>query len=87
MVQVEYDRKFLKEVKKLPLPQRKLLAQKLDLLAHDPFDLRLHTKSLNTPLQGIFSFRVNREYRALFRFVASDRIFIFSVKHRKDIYR
>ena len=84
---IEYDRTFLKEVKKLPLSQQRLLAQKLLILTNNPFDTRLHTKQLSTPLEGIFSFRITREYRVLFRFVDAEHIFVFSAKHRKDIYR
>ena len=84
---IEYDRAFLKEVKKLPSPQKKLLVQKIALLSGNPFDSRLHTKQLSTPLEGIFSFRITREYRVLFRFIDAEKIFIFSVKHRKEVYR
>ena len=84
---IEYDRAFLKEVKKLPSPQKKLLVQKIALLSGNPFDSRLHTKQLSTPLEGIFSFRITREYRVLFRFIDAEKIFIFSVKHRREVYR
>jgi mRNA-degrading endonuclease RelE of RelBE toxin-antitoxin system len=84
---IEYDRAFLKEAKKLPFTQQKLLVKKFALLSGNPFDSHLHTKQLSTPLEGIFSFRISREYRALFRFVDAEHIFVFSVKHRKDVYR
>jgi mRNA-degrading endonuclease RelE of RelBE toxin-antitoxin system len=84
---IEYDRVFLKEVKKLPQQQQRLLAQKLVILLNNPFDSRLHTKQLSTPLEGVFSFRITREYRVLFRFIDAERIFVFSARHRKDVYR
>ncbi len=84
---IEYDRVFLKEVKKLPPQQQRLLAQKLVILLNNPFDSRLHTKQLSTPLEGVFSFRITREYRVLFRFIDAERIFVFSARHRKDVYR
>ena len=86
-MKVGFDKIFLKEVKRLPVPQQKLLAQKINLLVSNPFDTRLHTKSLSTPLQGIYSFRVTREYRVLFRFVSAEEIMLLTVKHRKDVYR
>lgn len=84
---VQYDRKFLKQVGKLPARYQELLARKLELLQQNPFDTRLHTKQLSTPLEGVFSFRITRDYRVLFRFVDADHLFVFSVKHRKDVYR
>ena len=86
-MKVEYDKKFLKLVKKLPKREQLMLAKKIPLLQNDLYDSRLHTKQLSTPLEGIFSFRINREYRVLFRFLSADQIFLFSVKHRKDIYK
>lgn len=86
-MEVTYDKNFLKEVKKIPRQQQILLAKKIQLLSDDPFDGRLHTKPLSSPLEGIFSFRITRDYRVLFRFISTESIFLFSVKHRKDIYR
>lgn len=82
-----FDKKFLKQAQKLPLAQQKKLATLLETLADNPFSSKLHTKQLSTPLQGVFSFRINREYRVLFRFMDADTIFLTHVKHRKDIYR
>jgi mRNA-degrading endonuclease RelE of RelBE toxin-antitoxin system len=82
-----FDQKFVKEVKKLPSNQQSKLVKLLDILVENPFDSRLHTKQLSPPLQGLFSFRINREYRTLFRFLDADSIFLTHVKHRKDIYR
>lgn len=86
-MRVTYDKSFIKRVKKLPVSQQRLLAKKLAYLEHNPFDSRLHTKQLSTPLEGIFSFRITREYRVLFRFAAADELFLMDVRHRKDIYR
>ena len=87
MVEVRYSKNFLKGVKQLPVSQQKLLAKKLSLLQSDPFDSRLHSKQLSTPLQGIFSFRISREYRVLFRFADATTVVLIRAKHRKDIYR
>lgn len=86
-MEVRYDNSFLKEVKKLPNNIQLVLAKKILYLQDNPFDNRLHTKQLSTPLEGIYSFRINREYRVLFRFESATVIFLISSKHRKDIYR
>ena len=86
-MKIEYDSKFLKQVKKLPKNQQAKLAFLIPLLQQNPYDSKLHTKQLNPPLQGIFSFRIDREYRALFYFTSSDSIFLTHAKHRKDIYK
>jgi len=84
---VRYDSSFVKSVKKLPKDIQRALAKKILYLQDNPFDSRLHTKQLSTPLEGIFSFRINREYRVLFRFDSPTAVFLLSTKHRKDVYR
>jgi len=82
-----YDKQFLKQVRKLPKVQQQKLARLLLVLENDPYDIRLHTKPLSVPLQGLYSFRISREYRIIFRFLDEETIFLNSAKHRKDIYR
>lgn len=53
-----YDRKFLKQVKKIPLKQQKRLSELLVFLEENPFDSRLHTKQLSSPLEGLFHFEL-----------------------------
>jgi len=86
-MQVTYDKTFLKSVQKIPAAQQRILARKLELLQQNPYDSRLHTKALSTPLTGIYSFRITREYRVLFRFIDPEIIFLVTAKHRKDVYR
>ncbi len=86
-MRVSYDRSFLKQVQKLPKRHREMLASRMEVLLLNPFDTRLHTKQLSSPLEGVYSFRITRDYRALFRFISEEEIFLLRVKHRKDVYR
>ena len=87
MVRVYYSDRFRKSAKRLNEKQQARLARLVVLLRENPFDPLLHTKSLSGRLAGIYSFRVTREYRALFRFLSPDEIFLIDVGDRKDIYR
>ena len=49
-------------------------------------DPRLHTKKLKGETAA-FSFRITREYRVLFMFVASETALFVTIGHRKDVYR
>jgi len=84
---VVYSRTFLKESKLLPKVIRNKLAYLLELLAHDPFHPTLHTKQLSGKLTGFFSFRITRDWRAIFVFRDVNTIQLLKVAHRKDIYR
>ena len=87
MVQLIYSKHFLKSIKKLPTPIKNKLATKLELLQKNPFHPLLHTKSLTGPLFGFYSFRITREWRVIFQFLAPEVIKLIEVGHRKDIYK
>ncbi len=78
---------FVKDAQHLPESVQEKIARQVDICAHNPFDSRLHTKALSGSFQGLFSFRIGRDYRALFRFVDSATLFLARVAHRSDIYR
>jgi len=87
MVQLVYSRHFLKSVKKLPASIQNKLATKLELLQKNPFQPLLHTKPLTGQLFGFYSFRITREWRVIFQFLAPEIVMLIEVAHRKDIYK
>ncbi|MBI4088514.1 hypothetical protein HY415_00230 [Candidatus Kaiserbacteria bacterium] len=78
---------FAKDARRLSESVQKKLALQINICAHNPFDIRLHTKPLSGSFQGLFSFRIGRDYRALFRFIDPATLFLARVAHRSDIYR
>ena len=87
MIQLIYSKHFLKSIKKLPTSIKNKLATKLELLQKNPFHPLLHTKPLTGPLFGFYSFRITREWRVIFQFLAPEVIKLIEVGHRKDIYK
>lgn len=56
-------------------------------LIKDIFNSKLHTKKLKGfPDEHIYSFRITRSYRGIFR-LSGDNIILFALGHRKDIYQ
>ncbi len=86
MMRVIVGVQFAHDAHRLPLSVQERLAYQIGILSIQPFDTRLHTKPLAGSLQGLFSFRIGRDYRALFRFVDSTTLFLVRVAARKDIY-
>lgn len=86
MVRVYYGDHFKKQVKKLTEKQQVKLARLVVLLKENPFNSQLHTKSLSGKLIGIYSFRLERDFRALFKFLSPNEILLFDIGNRKDIY-
>lgn len=82
-----YSKDFIKAAKLVPKPAQKKLAILLEILREDSFNQKLHTKPLVGPLKGYYSFRITRDWRAIFNFIDSQKIFLIDVAHRKDIYK
>lgn len=87
MIALSYSNRFLKNVRRLPKAQQKKLAALLEVFQTNPFEHLLHAKPLASELAGIYSFRITRDWRVLFRFESPFEIVLLDVTHRKDIYR
>ena len=87
MITLEYTKTFLKEARNLPKTLKPKLAEQLERLSKNPFDPQLKTKPLKGKLAGYYSFRITREYRVIFEFLTPTTIKLFTLAHRKDIYK
>ena len=87
MVRVYYGNHFLKRIRSFDEKQQKKLARLVVLLKENPYHSQLHTKSLSGEFSGIYSFRVTRDFRVLFKFLSPDELILVDIGHRKDIYR
>ena len=77
---------FLKSAKNLNATLKLKLKFCLDILQKEPFDNRLHTKSLKGSLSGFYSFRLGGNYRVIFK-IKLEEIFLIDIGHRKDVYK
>jgi len=87
MIAIRYSDHFLRAAGKIPKLQQKKLALLLELLGHNPFHPKLHTKHLTGQLSGLYSFRITRDWRVIFQFLSPKEIHLVDVANRKDIYR
>ena len=87
MYQLTFSSQFLKSAEKLDNKVKPKLKSNLDMLAENPFDARLQTKSLSGKLSGQYSFRLGKDCRVVFKFYSNVTIFLLNVGNRKDIYR
>ena len=78
---------FERSLKSLPFDIQERADEQIAFLKSDLRDPRLHIKKLRKPLDGAYSFRITRNYRALFYFDKENNIIIFDADNRKDIYR
>ena len=85
-MKVYYTENFTKNVRKLDLKQQAKLTELVVLLKKNPFNPQLHVKKLSGKLSRVYSLRINRDIRALFKFLSPDGIILYDIGHRKDIY-
>ena len=71
----------------MPRKDQILVSHQEKLLADNIFNPKLHTKKLQGfPNDRVFSFRITRSYRGIFRLNGQD-VVLFAIGHRKDIYK
>lgn len=87
MRQLVFGRKFLGSAEKLENKLKPKLKTSLDILLKNPFNPRLRIKSLSGKLSDLYSFRLSKDYRVIFKILSDEEIILINVGHRKDIYR
>jgi len=87
MIEVEYNRDFLKDLKKLPRSIQKKLGDLEDMFRENPFHPELHSKGLHGKLRNLYSFRITRDYRVIYLFLDEEKALFLFVGHRKDVYK
>lgn len=84
MYKLKYTKAFEKDLKKLSRSGQKTVAQKLKILAENPFYPSLRTKKVQG-LDNIFEMSVNMDIRVLWRYENGVIILLLDVGHHKDI--
>ena len=87
MKKIRYKKEFLRKFKSLPKKIQEAYAELEKKLKENPFHPHLHSKGLHGKLRNFYSFRITRDYRAIFELASEDEIFMTTVGHRQDIYK
>jgi len=91
MIEVVWDDKFKRIFKKWAKKHPDLIDEfkfKLELFCNDPFDPSLKTHSLRGELSGLYSARINFQYRLVFGFTNSGRnsIILINIGTHEEVY-
>ncbi len=79
-MRLEYKPEAVKQLKKLPYPEKKKVIRKLELLVADPYC----GKSLKGELEGLKSLRA-WPYRIIYE-IRGKSLIVFSITHRQSAY-
>lgn len=87
MIQINVTDKFEKRYGKLPLNIQKKAEKQQELFCQDPFHPSLHTEKLNPKNRELWSIRVDKSYRIIFRFTKPNEILLLTVGTHDWIYK
>lgn len=87
MIRIYYSDQFLRAARRLENKLQDKLTELIVLLKENPFHSKLHSKKLSGEIAGIYSFRITRDWRVLFKFLSPLEIQLIDVGRRKEIYR
>lgn len=86
MLELSTTATFEKLFKKLPKTIQQKAATKTDLFRANPFHPSLHTEKLHPKQHEVWSFRVDRAHRIIFKFLGPDQVELRYIGHHHSIY-
>lgn len=87
MIEIFFTEEFEKQYKKLPLRIKKKAEKKETIFRQNPFCSSLHTEKLEPRSKEVWSFRIDREYRVIFKYIDSNKVIFLICGHHNWIYR
>jgi len=87
MTQVGATDEFIKRYQELPKTIRAKAEKQEKLFRQNPFYPSLHTEKLEPKNKQIWSFRIDKNYRIIFRFLDGNKILFLTVGHHNWIYK
>ena len=86
MIEIFYAAEFEKRYKDLPAIIQKKAERKEQLFRANPFHPSLKTEKLEPKSKEYWSFRIDREYRIIFRFKDDSSVYFLTCGHHNWVY-
>jgi len=87
MIHIEVTEEFEMNYDRLPLQIKKKAERRQALFIKNPFSPSLETEKLNPKSREVWSFRIDRQYRIIFRFLDGQHVLFLTVGPHSWIYR
>jgi mRNA-degrading endonuclease RelE of RelBE toxin-antitoxin system len=71
----------------LPKQIKKKFFRKIKIFAQNPFNPILSTEKLGPPFKETWSFRIDKSYRVIFKFIERNKILLITCGHHNWIYK
>lgn len=86
-MEIILTKEFEKRYQDLPVTIQKKAEKQEKLFRHNPFHPSLYTEKLNPKSKEVWSFRVDRRYRVIFRFLTPTKVLFLTVGPHDWVYR
>ena len=86
-MEIYYADEFEKGYIKLPKQIKAKAETQEKLFINNPFYPSLHTEKLSPKSREVWSFRIDKNYRIIFRFLNNDKVIFLNVGHHHWIYK
>ncbi|MBI3626440.1 type II toxin-antitoxin system YoeB family toxin [Candidatus Uhrbacteria bacterium] len=87
MISVILTEEFISRYQDLPVSIQKKAERREKLFRGNPFNRILHTEKLHPKAREVWSFRIDNNYRILFRFKDATTVYFLTVGPHHWIYR
>lgn len=87
MLEIFITDEFRDRYRELPSVIQKKFSKQLRLFKNDPYHPSLHTEKLQPKDRQYWSFRIDRSYRAIFKFTGQQQVILLTVGPHGWIYR
>lgn len=87
MIEILATDEFRKRYQNLPKSIQKKAEKQEKLFRQNPFYPSLHTEKLEPKGKQVWSFRIDKSYRVMFRFINSNKVLLLTVGPHSWIYK
>jgi len=87
MIEILVTDEFERRYQDLPVSVQRRAEKQERLFRENPFHPSLHTEKLQPKNKEVWSFRIDRQYRIIFRFLDGSRALFLTVGPHSWIYR
>jgi len=87
MTEIEFTHEFEKRYAELPLEIQKRAEKQEGLFRQNPFYPSLHTEKLEPKARQVWSLRVDKSYRILFKFLGREKVVFLTIGPHDWIYK
>ncbi len=87
MIEIFVTQEFCQRYKKLPKNIQKKAEAKERLFRKNPFHPSLHTEKLIPKKKEVWSFRIDKKYRIIFRFINHNKVLFLTVGPHDWVYK